>query len=962
MNISHAFSLLTLLASVPLPTAGAHFRGTHAPTSSRNTLLSTHRQEIASTTPPFTRISEYAPERIGSSKTIRWLASEIFSPDQAGTFKDPLVYTPQNSDKQDPPSDAKHYGQSGSFSDPIIFAPENPNASSKPEPFTPTKDNDLPPPSQPPTGEPGSDDDAGDYLFYLTILPGLYLLYYNCCTKEPNNQNNHHQQNPAIPNNTLHGLNQDLEVGPHMEAEADIQLTNTNTWQGPAYTWFHRLPSENTWTAGTLPTHGQYQELSQQIEQLPENQKTILNTLHQAFNRYYASIQQDPNQNTVAPTQFALKVFQLLHLYTASDNNKIRQLVDSSITVIDTNQNNNALSALEKSTAIHAYLDRVLLIVDIENGTLPTSEAPVKVEHSCPLCFDFIIADDSNKQIQYPIHVARFGTNEQTIQPQVYNAYDLLEYYLSTGKDPITDIEIKTEHISKIPPASIAAAIKLHRSTETDELDETISSSVRSFFNQYTPDWVFGTDPNSTTTHAALFSVKQAPAFIHTWAQSIQPTVSDKPRAKVILDKHAKTLKPFFQSNRIQHHFGGNEQELLHRMDIAQREDAQRNDLAPLNLTEKITYLYNNTAITLTLLVEQSQHKAFEDMTLSPRQITLLKQVLPHLGTLNTPPPSQVGLTKTMDTLLIQCSGIAKSVIAPEDVRQIQNPIAPLTPPQGDDNQAAWAALLTQHLRDNAIAIVDNIPGYHLKKYTGSAQSSASPKVLAQEISALKKTIASAQGDSTPPILVSFLESDISCARVLIVGSSNTPYAGGFFLFDIHYPKNYPNEVPKTHFIAPATGFNRKPTLSGDTRNDWNPNLYNNGKLCLSVAGGWDSSTWNKESSIYQILRSIQGLILNENPIHNEPGLSALKDETRIKQFNQDVSSTTAQHAILQAMTQPDPNFQEAIELYCLANQKSQRAFIEKNANRQTAKKYDQQILRLEKKYREILPPWRANA
>lgn len=56
----------------------------------------------------------------------------------------------------------------------------------------------------------------------------------------------------------------------------------------------------------------------------------------------------------------------------------------------------------------------------------------------------------------------------------------------------------------------------------------------------------------------------------------------------------------------------------------------------------------------------------------------------------------------------------------------------------------------------------------------------------------------------------------------------------------------------------------------------FNPNLYNTGKVCLSLLGTWrgggKSEEWNEKSSLLQVLVSIQALIFVEYPFFNEPG------------------------------------------------------------------------------------------
>lgn len=55
-----------------------------------------------------------------------------------------------------------------------------------------------------------------------------------------------------------------------------------------------------------------------------------------------------------------------------------------------------------------------------------------------------------------------------------------------------------------------------------------------------------------------------------------------------------------------------------------------------------------------------------------------------------------------------------------------------------------------------------------------------------------------------------------------------------------------------------------------------NPNLYESGKVCLSLLKTWTGSgseMWNPESStVLQVLLSLQALVLNEKPYFNEAG------------------------------------------------------------------------------------------
>ncbi|KAH9932071.1 uncharacterized protein BXZ73DRAFT_46887 [Epithele typhae] len=64
--------------------------------------------------------------------------------------------------------------------------------------------------------------------------------------------------------------------------------------------------------------------------------------------------------------------------------------------------------------------------------------------------------------------------------------------------------------------------------------------------------------------------------------------------------------------------------------------------------------------------------------------------------------------------------------------------------------------------------------------------------------------------------------------KVLIAGPDGTPYAGGLFEFDAHIPLQYPHKPPLLHLRTTGRGAVR-----------FNPNLYDNGKVCLSLLGTW---------------------------------------------------------------------------------------------------------------------------
>eukprot|EP00930_Biecheleria_cincta_P003824 TRINITY_DN104736_c0_g1_i1.p1 TRINITY_DN104736_c0_g1~~TRINITY_DN104736_c0_g1_i1.p1 ORF type:complete len:212 (-),score=19.86 TRINITY_DN104736_c0_g1_i1:103-738(-) len=100
---------------------------------------------------------------------------------------------------------------------------------------------------------------------------------------------------------------------------------------------------------------------------------------------------------------------------------------------------------------------------------------------------------------------------------------------------------------------------------------------------------------------------------------------------------------------------------------------------------------------------------------------------------------------------------------------------------------------------------------------------------------------------------------EIRQATALIVGPEGTPYENGFYFFDMQIPDNYPMHPPKVDF------------KTGDGRVRFNPNLYVEGKVCLSILGTWSGPSWSTTLTLRTVLVSIQSL-LSEHPIQNEPG------------------------------------------------------------------------------------------
>jgi baculoviral IAP repeat-containing protein 6 len=163
-----------------------------------------------------------------------------------------------------------------------------------------------------------------------------------------------------------------------------------------------------------------------------------------------------------------------------------------------------------------------------------------------------------------------------------------------------------------------------------------------------------------------------------------------------------------------------------------------------------------------------------------------------------------------------------------------------------------------------------------------------------------------------------FLRTDDSKSHIMqfiITGPEQTPYSNGCFLFNLVIPSNFPNDPPKCLLVTTGGGTVR-----------FNPNLYNCGKVCLSLLGTWSGSggeKWNSETStLLQLLVSIQSLILVPDPYFNEPGYeNNIHSEYGINQnksYNDNIRLRNMQWAILDQLKNPSPGFEDAIKTHFL--------------------------------------------
>jgi ubiquitin-protein ligase len=103
-------------------------------------------------------------------------------------------------------------------------------------------------------------------------------------------------------------------------------------------------------------------------------------------------------------------------------------------------------------------------------------------------------------------------------------------------------------------------------------------------------------------------------------------------------------------------------------------------------------------------------------------------------------------------------------------------------------------------------------------------------------------------------------EADMLKGYALIIGQEDTPYFGGFYFFEFAFPPNYPYSPPTVTFC----------TNNGQVR--FNPNLYTNGKVCVSILNTWKGDQWSSCQTITTVLLSL-AMLFSKMPLLNEPGV-----------------------------------------------------------------------------------------
>ncbi|KAI0017853.1 hypothetical protein F4780DRAFT_571685 [Xylariomycetidae sp. FL0641] len=242
-----------------------------------------------------------------------------------------------------------------------------------------------------------------------------------------------------------------------------------------------------------------------------------------------------------------------------------------------------------------------------------------------------------------------------------------------------------------------------------------------------------------------------------------------------------------------------------------------------------------------------------------------------------------------------------------------------ITPEEG----SAPALEVKEWHRENCVSDVPDEVILADHTYVKQANTAAMGPVPRGRMKRLITEISTLQTSLPEGIYVRHGSSRLDVMKVLIIGPRGTPYEHGCFEFDLFCNSEYPTIPPHMRFRTTAGGKIR-----------FNPNLYENGKskltrrpespgpcrsfgiyllisffstVCLSLLGTWSGEPWRSEqSTILQILVSIQSMILCEEPWYNEPGRELREEKAQSTHYSNEVRSWTLDHAIQPWVAAPE--------------------------------------------------------
>ena len=198
------------------------------------------------------------------------------------------------------------------------------------------------------------------------------------------------------------------------------------------------------------------------------------------------------------------------------------------------------------------------------------------------------------------------------------------------------------------------------------------------------------------------------------------------------------------------------------------------------------------------------------------------------------------------------------------------------------------------------------VSGINDHSFKSHAVSNFTPSAMRRIHSELLSLGSSLPLHENASIFVMIDESRLDLLKAVITGPSETPYDGGIFEFDFLLPPTYPTVPPIVAHRTTGGGFMR-----------FGPNLYENGKVCLSLLGTWSGPGWIPgKSSLLQVFVTLQSMLFVAQPYCLEPGYEKSANSKPAQSYNLRIRAGTLKWAWLEQLRSPPEGFKQIVDLH----------------------------------------------
>jgi len=167
----------------------------------------------------------------------------------------------------------------------------------------------------------------------------------------------------------------------------------------------------------------------------------------------------------------------------------------------------------------------------------------------------------------------------------------------------------------------------------------------------------------------------------------------------------------------------------------------------------------------------------------------------------------------------------------------------------------------------------------------------------------------------------------------LIIGPEDTIYNYGYYFFKFNFKKDYPYKPPVVEYLTNEHGIR------------FHPNLYRNGKVCLSLLNTWNGEQWTSCQTIRTILLNLVTLFHNK-PLLNEPGIT--EKYKYFNQYNEIIKYSNYNTAIISVLNKKIvENLNDVFKEIILENYKKNKDNILKNIEKLKNNEENNKILEI---------------